>query len=59
MTRFNSDATILDVLNDEGLKQYSKYFYYQFPNEINNKKIDDTSWYARDAINWFYDMVSL
>ena len=59
MTRFNSDATILDVLNDEGLKQYSKYFYYQFPNEINKKKIDDTSWYARDAINWFYDMVSL
>ena len=55
MAHFNKDSTIQDVLNDSILKKYSKYFYYHFPKEIINKKIDDTSWYARDAINWFYD----
>ena len=55
MIHFNSDATLRDVLNEEKLKDFSPYFYYSFPSEIYNKKIDDTSWYARDAINWFYD----
>ena len=55
MTRFNSDATIQDVLNDKELKEYSEFFYYKFPLDINNKRIDDTSWYAREAINWFYE----
>lgn len=44
-----------DVLSDEELKDYSRFFYYEFPDEVLNKKIDDTSWYARDGINWFYD----
>lgn len=55
MNHFSSESTILDVINDKELKPYSKYFYYEFPEEIYHKKIDDTSWYARDAINWFYD----
>ena len=57
MTHFDSDSTIQDVLNDRELKDYSKYFYYKFPREINSKRIDDTSWYAREGINWFYDKV--
>ena len=55
MIRFNSDATLQDVLNDESLKQFSSYFYYKFPKDVFKKKIDDTSWYARDGINWFYE----
>ncbi len=55
MIRFDNNATLQDVLNDEKLKDFSKYFYYEFPNDIYSKKIDDTSWYARDAINWFYE----
>jgi acetyl esterase/lipase len=55
VTRFNSDATIQDVLNDKELKEYSEFFYYKFPLDINSKRIDDTSWYAREAINWFYE----
>ena len=55
MTRFNSDATLQDVLKDKVLKEYSRFFYYQFDQATYEKRIDDTSWYARDAINWFYD----
>ena len=56
MSHFNKEATLNDVLKDKELKDYSKYFYYEFPKEIYAKKIDDTSWYARDGINWFYDL---
>lgn len=55
MERFNSESTIKDVLKDKELKEFSNYFYYCFPEDILNKRIDDTSWYARDAINWFYN----
>ena len=55
MHRFNSNSAIKDVLDDKTLKDYSEYFYYRFPEEIINKRIDETSWYAREAINWFYD----
>ena len=44
-----------DVLKNKELKDYSRFFYYEFPDEVLDKKIDDTSWYARDGINWFYD----
>lgn len=54
VSRFNNLSTIQDVLNDEILHQYSNYFYYDFPKDVIGKKIDETSWYARDAINWFY-----
>lgn len=55
MIRFDKNATLQDVLNDGKLKQFSSYFYYNFPPEIYQKRIDEVSWYARDAINWFYD----
>lgn len=55
MNRFNSDATLQDVLNEESLKRFSKYFYFRFPLDINKKRIDETSWYAREGINWFYE----
>ena len=55
MIRFDSNSTIQDVLDDKKLINYSKYFFYRFPNDINHKKIDDVSWYAREAINWFYE----
>lgn len=56
MSRFASDATLNDVLKDKELKDYSEYFYYEFPKEIYNKKIDDISWYAREGINWFNNL---
>ncbi len=55
MNHFDKNTTIQDVLNDKELKDYSEYFYYRFPEKIIKKRIDDTSWYARNAINWFYD----
>ena len=55
MSHFGSESTLIDVLNDEKLKRFSDFFYYRFPKDIYKKRIDDTSWYARDAINWFYD----
>ena len=55
MNHFNDTASMRDVLNDKELKEYSKFFYYEFPDEVLDKRIDDTSWYARDGINWFYD----
>lgn len=55
MSHFKDSDTIIDVLNSEELKDYSKFFYFNFPDIVLSKKIDDTSWYARDAINWFYD----
>lgn len=55
MNHFDSESTIKDVLKNKELKEFAPFFYYRFPEEILNKRIDDTSWYARDAINWFYD----
>lgn len=55
MIRFGEGATLQDVLNDEKIKDFSKYFFYKFPSDINRKRLDDVSWYARDAINWFYE----
>lgn len=55
MSHFNSESTIKDVLLNKELKIFAPFFYYRFPEEIINKRIDDTSWYAREAINWFYD----
>lgn len=55
MERFNSESTIKDVLLNKELMKFAPFFYYRFPEEIINKGIDDTSWYAREAINWFYD----
>lgn len=55
MNHFSSKATIQDVLSDQKMEKYSDFFYYKFSKQINNKRIDETSWYARDAINWFYD----
>ena len=55
MIRFNSDATLQDVLDEESLKPFSEYFYYKFDLETYKLRIDETSWYARDGINWFYE----
>ncbi len=55
MIHFDKDTTIQDVLDNKELKEYSEYFYYKFPPELIAKRIDETSWYAREAINWFYD----
>ena len=55
MSHFDSESTIKDVLLNKELKKFAPFFYYRFPEEIISKRIDDTSWYAREAINWFYD----
>ena len=55
MSHFNSESTIKDVLLNKELKKFAPFFYYRFPEEIISKRIDGTSWYAREAINWFYD----
>ena len=55
MNRFDENATLQDVLDEKQLKGYSEYFYFEFPQEICGKRIDDLSWYARDAINWLYE----
>lgn len=55
MNHFDKNTTIQDILNNKELRDYSDFFYYKFPQEVIEKRIDDTSWYAREAINWFYD----
>ena len=55
MNHFDKNTTIQDILNNKELRDYSDFFYYKFPQEVIKKRIDDTSWYAREAINWFYD----